>query len=128
LSDEELPCLREEGHGRRKRKSRLDDHVWRLLETLANGACAFPSYKSSLYELRGANDSFSEFITEGKMKKVVITIYGKDYDDLSMAAQHAADQLQMKTPSENIEWEDKSRVDFTVVEDATAEHEELYGD
>lgn len=34
------------------------------------------------------------------MKKVVIYIYGKDYDDLAMAAQHATDQLQMKSPSE----------------------------
>ncbi len=62
------------------------------------------------------------------MKKVVITIYGEDYDDLASAAQHATDQLQMKTPSENIEWEDKSRVDFTVVEDATEEWTELYAD
>lgn len=60
------------------------------------------------------------------MKKVVITIYGPDYASLTEAAEHAANQLKLGTPSENCEWEDKTRVDFTVVEDAAAEYKELY--
>lgn len=60
------------------------------------------------------------------MKKVVITIWGKTYTDLSVAAEHASNMLRQAAPSENCEWEDKSRVDYTVQEDATAEYKELY--
>ncbi len=67
------------------------------------------------------------------MKKVVITIYGKDYRDLADGAGHVARQLGMKTPSENTSWEDDSgivcgRCDYTVQEDVTAEYQAEYGD
>lgn len=62
------------------------------------------------------------------MKKVVITIYGKNYKQLSEAAEHASQMLHGGTPSESIEWEDKSRVQFDVQEDAAEEYQALYGD
>jgi hypothetical protein len=52
------------------------------------------------------------------MKKVIITCYGPTMNDLAIAAEHAVQQLEMGTPSENTGWEDGTHVDFTVQNDS----------
>lgn len=55
------------------------------------------------------------------MKRLDLTAFGKNDQALINALEHAALQLRLGTPSENITWEDRSHVTFDVRESDDAE-------
>jgi hypothetical protein len=55
------------------------------------------------------------------MKRLALVAFGKTNQDLADALDHAALQLRLGTPSENVTWENRSHVSFDVYKSSDGE-------